>query len=62
MSKGGNNQDKDSWYKSVFESKAIQDIGPVVDAKQYRQWNKKMKNAIEQIRPQSRHILDFIEK
>ena len=62
MSKGGNNQDKDTWYKSVFESKAIQDIGPVVDAKQYRQWNTKIKNAIEQIRAQSRHILNFIEK
>ena len=61
MSKGNDSQQ--SWYnKSVLESKAIQDIGTVVDSRQCRQWNKKMKNAIEQIRPQSRHVVDFIEK
>ena len=42
-----------SWYKSVLESKAIQEIGTVIDAKQYRQWSKKMKNALDQIRPNS---------
>ena len=51
-----------SWYKSVLESKAAQEIGTVVDAKQYRQWNKKMKNAIDQIRPNSRNVLDHVEK
>ena len=30
--------------------------------KQYKQWNKKMKNALDQIRPQSRRDLDAIEK
>ena len=30
-----------SWFKYVLESKAIQEIGVVVDAKQYRQWNNK---------------------
>ena len=40
MSKGGSNQASEIFWKSVVESKAIQEIGPVVDAKQYRQWNK----------------------
>ena len=31
----GNNPDESWFNKSVLESKAIQDIGPVVDAKQY---------------------------
>ena len=30
-----------SWFKSVLESKAMQEIGNVIDAKQYRRWNKK---------------------
>ena len=51
-----------AWYKSVLESKAVQEIGNVVDAKQYRQWNKKMKNALDQIRPNSKAILDHVEK
>ena len=51
-----------NWSKSVLESKAIQEIGTVVDAKQYRQWNKKMKNAIDQIRQNSRNVLDCVEK
>ena len=52
----------DAWWKSLLESKAIQEIGPVVDSKQYRQWNKKMKNALEQVRPTARHAFDGIEK
>ena len=51
-----------AWFKSVLESKAVQEIGNVIDAKQYRQWNKKMKNALDQIRPNSRAILDHVEK
>ena len=34
MSKGSFTQEKDPHYKSVLESKAFQDIGAVVDAKQ----------------------------
>ena len=59
LSKGTPNTD--AWWKSVLESKAIQEIGPFVDSKQYRQWNKKMKNALEQVRPNARHALDAIE-
>ena len=44
------------------ESKAIQEIGKLTDAKSYRQWNKKMKNALEQTRAQSRHMLEAVEK
>ena len=51
-----------AWWKSVLGSKAIQEIGPVVDSKQYRQWSKKTKNAPEQMRPSSRQAFDFIEK
>ena len=61
LSKGGT-QSSDSWWKSILESKAIQEIGPVVDSKQYRQWNKKMKNAIEQSRPKARLALELVEK
>ena len=55
-------KDDNRWFKSILESKAVQDIGPVVDAKQYRQWNKKMKNAVEQTRQQSRSALEAIER
>ena len=41
----GHNRDENSWNRSAFESKAIQDIGFVIDAKQHRQWNEKRKNA-----------------
>ena len=34
----------------------------MVDANQYRQWNKKAKNALDQLRPHSRVILDSVEK
>ena len=33
-----------------------------MDCKQYRQWSKKMKNALEQDRPTARHALDAIDK
>ena len=46
----------------ILESKAIQEIGKLTDAKSYRQWNKKMKNALEQTRAQSRGMLEAVEK
>lgn len=52
----------DTWSKSALESNAIQGIGPVMDSKQYRQRNKKMKNAFRQVRPTARHALDAIEQ
>ena len=60
MSKGGI-RGTDLWWESILQSKAVQEIGPVVDAKQYRQWNKKMKNAPEQAQPNARQALEFVE-
>ena len=54
--------DTTGWNRSILESKAIQDLSAVVDSKQYRQWNKKAKNALDQIRPHSRRLLDAVEK
>ena len=34
-------QSKQDFAKPILESKAIQDVGKVTDAKSYRQWNKK---------------------
>ena len=55
-------QPKQDFTKPILESKAIQDIGKLTDAKSYRQWNKKMKNALEQTRAQSRSMLEAVEK
>ena len=49
--------DMTGWSKSILESKAIQDLSAVVDSKQYRQWNEKAKNALDQIRPHSRKLV-----
>ena len=53
---------KQEHVKPILESKAIQDIGTLTDAKSYRQWNKKRKNALEQTREQSRGMLEVVEK
>ena len=55
-------QPKQDFAKPILESKAIQDVGKLTDAKSYRQWNKKMKNAMEQTREQSRGMLEVVEK
>ena len=55
-------QPKKDFTKPILESKAIQDVGKLTDAKGYRQWNKKMKNALEQTREQSRGMLEVVEK
>ena len=45
--KAGGDQNESYWKgKSILESKAMQDVGKVIDAKTYRQWNRKMKNAL----------------
>ena len=52
-----------SWNaRSVLESKAVQDNDQIVDAKGYRQWNRKVKNAWEQTRPKARPALEMLEK
>ena len=47
--------------KPILESKAIQDVGKLTDANTYRSWNRKMKNALEQTRPNSREVLEIVE-
>ena len=44
-----------SFSKPILESKAISEVGKLTDAKSYRPWNRKIKNAIDQIRPTGRN-------
>ena len=44
--------------KPILESKAIQEMGTSTEAKGYRQWNRKMKNALEKTRTQSGGMLE----
>ena len=48
--------------KPILESKAIQDVGPLTDGKSYRNFNRKMRNAMEQTRPWSRAAIEYVEK
>ena len=52
----------DGWNRSVLESKGIQEVAMVENAKTYRQWNKKMKNALDLVRPRSREKLEVVEQ
>ena len=55
--------DGESGYtRPILESKAIQDVPEITDAKGYRSWNRKMKNAMEQVRPKARNALELVEK
>ena len=53
--------DNQSFRKPILESKAISDLSKLTDAKMYRQWNRKAKNAIEQTRPNGRQVLEMLE-
>ena len=55
---GGSGQ----WSKPILESKAVQDIGVLLEGKRYRRWNMKLKNAVEGSRPSVRKVLDVVEK
>ena len=48
--------------KLILESKAVQEVERLSDAKGYRAWNKRMKSALEQLRVQSRAFLTYVEK
>ena len=52
---------KQGFLKGILESKAIWGIRPVGEAKHYRNWNKKFKNAIDQAKPGSRYAIIFLE-
>ena len=47
--------------KRILESKAVQDVGPLTDSKNRRNFKRKMRNAMEQARPCSRAAIDFVE-
>ena len=51
-----------SYTRPILESKAIQDVPGISDAKGYRSWNRKMKNAMEQVRTRARNVLELVEK
>lgn len=53
---------QDGWQRSVLESKGIQDVASLSDSKTYRQWNKKLKNALDLVRPKPREKLELIER
>ncbi len=50
-----------SFAKPILESKAISEVGKLTDAKSYRPWNRKMKNAIDQVRPTGRKVMEMLE-
>ena len=53
--KGGGKDDRGfqgfEFRKPILESKAINDLPELSEAKTYRDWNQRFKNAMEQIRP-----------
>ena len=50
------------WHKMpIPESKSMIDIGMLEDGKSYRAFNRKMKNAMDQIRPLAREALEILE-
>ena len=50
------------WHKMpILESKSMIDIGMLEDGKSYRAFNRKMKNAMDQIRPIARESLEILE-
>ena len=51
-----------AYTRPILESKAIQDVPGIADAKGYRSWNRKMKNAMEQVRTKARNVLELVEK
>ena len=54
--RSGGERESGYFAKSVLESKAVQGIKTLVDATHYREWNKKLKNIMDQIKPGSREI------
>ena len=63
--RGSGGYDRDStgfgFRGQILESKAINDLPELAEAKTYRDWSRSFKNAMEQIRPNVRAGLTFIE-
>ena len=51
-----------SYHKPILESNAIKEVPALTNAKGHRSWNRKMKNAMEQVREKSRTTLELLEK
>ena len=48
--------------KEILESKAIQNLGKLANAKEYRYWNQRLKNAMDQARPRyGRRLMTWLE-
>ena len=45
----------------ILECKSIANLGTLSDAKTYRSFNRKMKNAMDQVRPASREVLEILD-
>jgi len=60
QSEGNNSGNR--WHRMpILESKSMFDIGKLEDGKTYRAFNRKMKNAMDQVRPQTRAALEYLE-
>ena len=46
----------------ILECKSIANLGTLSDAKTYRSFNRKMKKAMDQIRPASREVLEILDR
>ena len=45
----------------ILECKSMANVGTLSDAKTYRSFNRKMKNAMDQVRPASREVLEILD-
>ena len=49
--------------KEILESKAVQNLGTLSGPKEYRYWNQRLKNALDQARPEhGRKLIAYLEK
>ena len=51
----------DFFKKPILERKAVSDIDKMSDAKSYRPFNRKLKNAMEQTRLYARKVMEMLE-
>ena len=54
-------QSGDFHRKPILESNAVSDVDRLTDAKSYRPFNRKLKNAMEQTRPYARKAMEMLE-
>jgi len=54
-------QSGDFHRKPILESNAVGDVDRLTDAKSYRPFNRKLKNAMEQTRPYARKAMEMLE-